>query len=511
MLLARNLAANAVGQTWAFVLNILALPVYLWLLGAESYALVGFGLTVQIWVNLLDAGMSPTLSREMTRMRSGDMSEADVLRFVRSLDWVFLALTAIVIALAVATRDWWAAHWFQDHALSGQIIAHSMVLILAFSAIRCTSALYRSAIMGLERQVFTSIVGICANAGRLLLPIPFLFFVRDIRLLFLFWLLVSIVEITVLRWVLARAFTASVPLFYFSIDTFRQRAMLSGSIAAFAVLGTFITQTDKIILSRILPLAEYGHFSLAIVLSGAILMIPAPVLAAFQPRITAMAIAGDDAALRRLFHSAAQILTVFSLAPTIVLAALPYTAILAWTGDATAASAVAPYLGPYLMGSSLMGMVWLIYAVQLGHGKLRLHLAANMLFAVTLVPAFTFVTSRYGASGAALLWLGMNLICILVYVPIALRRFLPGATRQWLLGDLAAPLAVALLVAGTVRVTLGDAVDRQGIGLAVILTTLAVATTAAGLATPVIRNAAGSARQWISWVRARSVSPHRDV
>ena len=40
------------------------------------------------------------------------------------------------------------------------------------------------------------------------------------------------------------------------------------TIAVTAAIGMLITQSDKLILSNILPLAEYGYFSLAVLVAG---------------------------------------------------------------------------------------------------------------------------------------------------------------------------------------------------------------------------------------------------
>ena len=68
-MLKKNIIANYIGQFYLIVIGIIMLPFYLEYLGAEAYGLVGFFALMQSWMVLLDMGISPTLSREVARVR----------------------------------------------------------------------------------------------------------------------------------------------------------------------------------------------------------------------------------------------------------------------------------------------------------------------------------------------------------------------------------------------------------------------------------------------------------
>lgn len=498
MLLKRNLAANAVTQVWAFVLNIVALPLYLAALGPEPYALIGFGLTIQIWTTLLDAGMSPTLSRDMARYRSGALPEHDVLSFLRSLDWICVVLIVAVSLIGFLSRDWWAGGWFQSQNISNRVIGQVMALVIIFCMLRWAAGLYRSALMGLERQVLANGIITGATTIRLLGAVPVAWVTQDVRIVFLIWVATALVELALFRIVVGQAFKQRLPLFHFSLESLRGRARLAGSIAFLSVVSILVTQLDKLVLARVLPLADYGYFTLAVVLSNAMLMLPVPIVQAIQPRLTAAVAAGNKAELRRLFHMATQLVSVVTLAPAVVLAALPRTAIYTWTGDAVAAEMVQPYLGLYILGSSLVGIGGMLYLVQLAYGNVRLHVIANVIFGVILIPSVVYVAANHGPRGAALLWLVLNLASLLLYCPVAIRRFLPGAGAQWFTVDIALPGIAVAALAVLARLVFGDATGNYLADLALLIATGASALTAGTLATPV-------ARAWVA-ARLRSVS-----
>ena len=65
-----NVIFNYVGRIYASLVGILIFPLYLRHLGAEGYGLVGFFTLLQGGMQLLDLGLSPTLSREVARLRT---------------------------------------------------------------------------------------------------------------------------------------------------------------------------------------------------------------------------------------------------------------------------------------------------------------------------------------------------------------------------------------------------------------------------------------------------------
>ncbi len=61
----RNTGLSYAGQAYALLVGLLILPFYLGHLGAEAYGLIGFFAVLQAWLQLLDAGLSPSLVRQL--------------------------------------------------------------------------------------------------------------------------------------------------------------------------------------------------------------------------------------------------------------------------------------------------------------------------------------------------------------------------------------------------------------------------------------------------------------
>ena len=101
------------------------------------------------------------------------------------------------------------------------------------------------------------------------------------------------------------------------------------SIAFTAGIWVLITQTDKIILSGILSLDEYGYFSLAVVAASAITFLSSPVGTVIMPRLARLHAENKTVELKDLYRYGTQLVSVVTGAATLILC-LNETVLLLW-------------------------------------------------------------------------------------------------------------------------------------------------------------------------------------
>ncbi len=66
-----NIVANYLGQIWVGLIALVFIPLYIDYLGIEAYGLIALFAVMQSMFVLLDAGMTPTLNREMAKFNAG--------------------------------------------------------------------------------------------------------------------------------------------------------------------------------------------------------------------------------------------------------------------------------------------------------------------------------------------------------------------------------------------------------------------------------------------------------
>jgi O-antigen/teichoic acid export membrane protein len=189
------------------------------------------------------------------------------------------------------------------------------------------------------------------------------------------------------------------------------------------------------VLSRLLPLADYGYFTLAVLVAGGVWVISGPVSLALMPRMARLEAEGDHAGLIRVYRQATQMVAVIAGAACATLAFCAEPLLWAWTGDAVLAHQAAPVLILYALGNGILSITAFPYYLQYAKGNLQLHLLGNTVFVMLLIPSIIWAAGKYGGSGAGYVWLIMNLVCFIFWLPFLHHKFVPGLHWKWYFQD----------------------------------------------------------------------------
>lgn len=439
MSLQKNILANYVSQFYVTIIGILMVPLYIKYMGAEAYGLVGFFAMLQAWFALLDMGLTPTMARETARFNGGATDALSYRRLVRALEGVFL-IVAIAGGISLyAASDYIAHDWLTVSKLPLSEVQNSLELMAIIIALRWMCGLYRGAISGSERLVWLGGYNSAVATLRFVLVLPILMFVGTSPTLFFgFQCGVAVLEFIGL-FLYAYHLLPAVPVgarLPWQWSPLKPVLKFSLTIAFTSSVWVLVTQTDKLVLSKILPLAEYGYFTLAVLVASGIMIISGPISAALLPRMSKMEAEGDHAGLISLYRKATQFVAVIAGSASVTVAFCSEQLLLVWTDDRALAQQAAPVLTLYALGNGVLAVAAFPYYLQYAKGNLRLHLIGNAVFMVLLIPAIIWAASRYGGVGAGWVWLGMNLLSFVAWLPLVHQKFEPGLNFKWYIEDI---------------------------------------------------------------------------
>jgi O-antigen/teichoic acid export membrane protein len=139
MRLSGNLLAGLANSIWSALIGLAVIPFYLQYLGIEAYGLIGFFVTTQALLSLLDMGLAPTIIREVARhSASGNLKEAGTL--LHTLAIIYWSMAGVIALLILVFAPLIAEYWLQSKQLSPQTISHAVMLMGLVIACRCQSA-----------------------------------------------------------------------------------------------------------------------------------------------------------------------------------------------------------------------------------------------------------------------------------------------------------------------------------------------------------------------------------
>ncbi len=429
-------------------------PLYLKYMGAEAYGLVGFYAMLQAWFQMLDMGLTPTMSRETARF-NGDAGDALRLRrLLRVLEGIFIGLAFLGCAAIFFSSGYIANSWLKVKDLPLDEVHHAIILMGGIVALRWVCGLYRGTINGFERMVWLSSFNICVATCRFVLVIPFFIYVgASPSDYFSYQLLLAVIEFLVLVRKTYKLLPKVVITKRLPWDWAPLRSVLkfSLSIAFTSSVWVLVTQTDKLLLSKFLSLADYAYFTLAVLVASGIMVISSPISAALLPRLTKLNTARDEAGLILLYRHATQFVCGIAIPVALVLAFFSEQVLWAWTGNSDIATKAAPVLTLYALGNGILAIGAFPYYLQFAKGDLKLHMIGNILFIIMLIPGLIWATMHYGVIGAGYAWLSANSAYFLFWVPLVHRRFVKGLHSKWLFQDIIRTVGLPIILAVLVR------------------------------------------------------------
>jgi O-antigen/teichoic acid export membrane protein len=462
-----RVAASYLGQVYITVLGLAITPVYFHYMGASAYGLVGIFTMVQLWLQVLDAGLSATLIRETARFGAGRSGGAEFRSLVGLLGRIFLVM-ALVIAVAGAFGSRWISlHWLKAGKLPIDQVSLCVGIIIVTAAIRWRTEPYRSIIIGFERIVWlyvaTSAIVTLRYVGAALLVIRFS---GSFTLFFEYQLAMSILEAVIIIWKsysLLPAKPAHEAPYVHSWTSLRPFLAMSMGVALTSSIALIASQFDKLLLSSLLTLRAYGVFSLAIIVSTGVALLGMPIYQAVLPRLTALMAQAKAAEFAMVYGRATAFVAALLVPACLILAIFGAQSLWVWTGDLQAARQAAPILRWYALGNCLAAFTNFTLYLQYAHGNLKLQNIGSVVFLAVLIPAVSFAAVRFGALGTGVVWFVQNGLYLLIWTYVVHRKFAPGVHWRWLGRDIVITAAPAIvIVAIAARLALPWYASRAG-------------------------------------------------
>lgn len=440
-----NVVANYLGQGWRVLMSLVFVPVYIKLLGIEAYGLIAMFAMLQAWLSVLDLGLRPTLVREMARLTVGAQDAQSIRDLLRSVEIIVVIIALMVAAGIGLASGWLANNWLQAASLPAGAIAQAFALMGVVAALQFVESIFNSSLQGLQRQVMQNTVTSFVATLRGIGAVAVLLWVSPTIQAFFMWQVVSsLLSVLMLAGVVYQALPRAPRRATFSVEALQGVRSYAAGMAGITVLALLLTQVDKILLSRLLPLENFAQYALASTVAGVLAALVAPLAAAYYPRFTQLAaVSADKPELVKTYHQAAQMVSVVVGSAAGMLILFGDRVLTVWTQDPALVTRVAPLLAVLTLGSLLNALMWMPYYLQLAHGWTSLTIKTNLIAVALLVPTIIWSVPRYGALGAAWGWVALNTVYVLFMITFMHRRLLSEEKWRWYMGDVVLPLSCA--------------------------------------------------------------------
>jgi O-antigen/teichoic acid export membrane protein len=451
-MLKRNVIANYIGQGWTAVIGLAFIPAYVKYMGVEAYGLVGLFAALTAWLTLLDMGLTPALGREMARYLGGTYKSAELHDLLRSVELIMLIAAIIIVIITSIGAPWIASSWLGPENIPIETVAQALAIMGQVAALRFLEGIYRSSIIGLQQHVLFNLINSTLATVRALGALVVLAYISPTVSAFFYWqLLMSVATVLVLAITTYHILPLNMFAGGFSMAALRGIWKFAGGMLGITFLAVMLTQTDKIILSKLLSLTDFGYYTLAVIVAGAIHIVIVPITQAWYPILCELYARNDEASIIDTYHKGVQWVTVVAGSVAIIIILFSERLIHLWSQDAELAKQIAPLLSVIAIGNYFNAMMWVPYQTQLAYGWTSLALRINLVAVVVLVPCMYYASSMYGGIGSAWVWVALNFGYVIVGIHFMHRKILKGEKWRWYREDFVRPMLFGVMAAGCIK------------------------------------------------------------
>lgn len=442
----KNVAYNVTGQGLVLALGFVGVKFIFSRLGADAFGIIYFNTVLTgVLTTALELGVLSTTIRQVSAHYVTDRDYVDRLIRTASLFYwgVGLALLVAVFAAAPLLVDRWIILENIDPSTATTMLRFLSITTL----ITLPRALYSSLFQGRQRMELNNGIDVGSSAIQQLGVIVVLasggnaFGVVQ-------WIAASAVLSTITYlMIVARMFGPRVLLPGYFPDVVRRNLGFTAHMGALSVLNMVLLQFDKIVVSKLLPIASVGYYSFASTVVIRISFAASAIAQAALPSFSDLH-ARDDSDRLLVQYRKLQDLVAFGMV-------LPFTA---------ATFAALPVYG-YLFNHQVAGILFLPtallclgffmgatinipYTLSVAVGKPHIAFRSNLLALFIVIPVTTTLIYLYGLTGAALSWVGYYLFVYAYMIPRISRECLNISPLGWY-AQIVKALALAAVTYGS--------------------------------------------------------------
>jgi O-antigen/teichoic acid export membrane protein len=427
--------------------GILFVPVYIRLIGAESYGLMTFYGTLVGTLTLLDLGLSIAISRQVSILRANTGKEKEIQDLVFSVEVIYWGIGILLGLLVILFSNEIAVHWVKSEQLSVEVIRDAVMLMGGTFIMLFPSSIYNGIMIANEEQALNSSMAILFSLLKSLGAIFVLEYINASIFSFFIWQsVVTLMYTLFLRFFVWKRVSVKGVKALFSITQLRTIWRFAIGMTALSLITFFLLQADKVVVSKNVLLKYVGYYGIAWLLASSLNQIVTALQPVVFPQLTSLEAQNKEQELNALYHKISRWVAIIIFPIGFILIFFAKEILLIWTRDITIAEYTAPMLRVMVCGSMCNCIVWVSYLYVLAKGNTMFTLIQNLVMSAIIIPLLIWLTSQYGAYGASYTWLITNGCYVLIWNPIFHRYYLKGQLVQWQKRNILPPLFISFIL-----------------------------------------------------------------
>ena len=417
---------NILGSGAHILIQVLLAPFYIRLLGIEQYGVIGFYLTLNGVLSFLEFGLTRILSKEVAVLSENQQKRLQLARTVRSFEGVFWVFGVLLISVGLILSPMAAKVWLASAQFSEAGFTELYMLMAMIIGANWPRSIYYSVFIGLQqhklKNVLQILISIITGAGAVLV----LTYVNTSLYAFLTWQLIIGMFGTILLLSLS---WYSVGLRYlrvgFSYWLVAQHVRFASGIALNKLLVAVLNNADRLTVSALLPLRQFGYYSLAHSIVRVIPLLANPIATTVFPQLALLV--GKRSTLeeiRSVYKKAAQWVSLITIPAALTMVFFSREILTVYLSEGQLADNTYMLLSVLAVGKMCYNFMAIPFSLQVAYGWITVNTWVNAISVLIYVPLLYVATIQFNAVGAAMSYAFITLVDIIVISLIVHRKLL---------------------------------------------------------------------------------------
>lgn len=387
------------------LLSLVAVPVYVRLLGARGYAVIGLFLTLQSIIGLLDFGMSATVTREVAWEvgRGGSQTQLDII--LRTFRAPLLWLSAAITMLAVVAGRVLLSSVFGDRIEAAGLDAFDALLLVLAIGLRFPLSVYTGFLAGVGRLSAGGTIVMTGDVSRVASTLVAVYWTRSLTAFFVVHCLTSVAML----WSAARSCRRELG----PVGPRRNRPDWSLLAAArpliigsgmLSLLFVGANSIDKLVLPRFATVEEFGAYVALGQLAVVPFMVVHAIWTAGHPRLLSVLAGADAAAAAGIFGMMAGAMASLACAAIVFVVGSANWLALHWLGERARMPTGAAILALLTLGYVAAGLSHLALSIQQARKTMASAACSLIAYLCVAGAVLLLVPAVRNPVGCAALW-----------------------------------------------------------------------------------------------------------
>jgi O-antigen/teichoic acid export membrane protein len=454
------------------MLTLALTPLYISYLGMGSYGLIGVLVLVQSIAMLLEFGLPLVLTRSISKLRATPKFEEKISKLFKSFEIIFYLFALLSLSIGVAIL-WINPTLIHSSSLPDSIVFTSLILIFLQASFRLPLIIYQSVLTGFEKIVdlslFSAVFIMIRLGGSAVLLV---FFSIDIVQFFLYQLVVLIAEVIYARRLCWNISGLNIKTSFSFKYAYSEIKFIKVSFLV-TLLGVFLAQFDRFILTTTLSLEEFGMYSLVALFGSAITVLGYPIGSVSFPAFSKSV---QSQNFQKLAGDIEQFLNIkFVLILPIGLFAVVYVKeLIPFYIGSNMSTKFIDILPIYMLGAIFAALIPSFNGLILSSNSPSNSLKVLLVMSIIYLPMLPFLINTYGIVGASSGFLLMQFGLFSSYIAKSFSIFENINVLEMVIRRLLIPGVIIFLILFLTKYWLNEFIDGDSIFNLMIMLTVYV-------------------------------------